>query len=209
MGLTSNGSPACSPQSDIWRGAGLGLRRLDVSLAPPCDPQHRTPPFSAVSSSAVELGCPPPAAGSADNEMSHLHSSAGPGGPGPGWRDMASQDRRQVWLFLADPGTDIPVGSGTLTPRLVEHNGTSRFIWFNLHIGEMRKLKSTEGTTITELTAAKLEREARPLNPRPVRFPWGQQHSNSFCGILSQQNLPLCQTEGEQSFLVEAGKRQA
>lgn len=132
----------------------------------------------------MELGCLPPAAGSADNEMSHLHSSAGPGGPGPGWRDMASQDRRQVQLFLADPGTENPMGSGTLTPRLVEHNGTSRFIWFNLHIGEMRKLKSTEGTTITELIAAKLEREARPLNPRPVRFPWGQQHSNSFCGIL-------------------------
>ena len=111
--------------------------------------------------------------------MSHLHSSAGPGGPGPGWRDMASQDRRQVQLFLADPGTENPMGSGTLTPRLVEHNGTSRFIWFNLHIGETRKLKSTEGTTITELIAAKLEREARPLNPRPVRFPWDQQHSVS------------------------------
>lgn len=162
MGLTSNGSPACSPQSDVGRGAELGLRRLGVSLALPCDPEHRTPPFSAVSSSAVELGCPPPEAGSADNEMSHLHSSAGPGGPGPGQWDLASQDRRQVRLFPADPGTEAPMGSGTLTPRLVEHNGTSRFIWFNPHIGEMGKLKSTEGTTVTELPV-----QPQNLNEKP------------------------------------------
>ena len=63
----------------------------------------------------------------------------------------------------------------------------------------MKKLKSTEGTTITDTTttitkliAAKLELEARPLNPQARELAMGQQCSNSFSGILFPNKIFHC-----------------
>lgn len=38
------------------------------------------------------------------------------------------------------------MGPGISTPKLFQHQGILRFIWFNPHIGCTRKLKSREGS---------------------------------------------------------------